>query len=312
MQSRASGSWTANADDSVGLYLREISATPLLTAAEELVLAERLARGRVAARRLQSETLTADERRRLLAQQSDGIAARRRLIEANLRLVVSVAKRYRSTTMSLLDLIQEGNVGLMHAIDKFDPSKGFRLSTYSIWWIRQAISRGVIEKEGMVRVPVNRTEVIRKVARLAERLQQEHGRVATARELGQELGLSLDQVLDHLGGTGQPMSLDAPVDREGETALAELVPDNATPEPLDQAIHAMLREHLARAMGVLSQRERTVLMLRFGLWADDDHTLQECGRAMNISAERVRQIEHRALKKLRNPAVNWQLRGFAE
>jgi RNA polymerase primary sigma factor len=270
--------------DSLRLYLREISRIPLLSAVREIELAEAIQRG---------------ER-----------AARNALIEANLRLVVSIAKRYVGQGMSLEDLIGEGNIGLIRAVTKFDPSKGFRFSTYATWWIKQAITRSILEGVRAVRLPVYIMEEVMRVKRMTRRLYQEVGREPSPAQIGEALGITEERVGELMVWAEKIFSLDAPLSDEEENTLADIIEDQATQDPSDLTARSLLRQEVLRALESLTVRERQVIALRFGLYDDQDHTLEEVGRELKVTRERVRQIEERAIRKLRHPQSSRFLREY--
>ncbi len=270
--------------DSLRLYLREISRIPLLSAAREIELAEAIQRG-------------------------DRVA-RNALIEANLRLVVSIAKRYVGQGMSLEDLLGEGNIGLIRAVGKFDPSKGFRFSTYATWWIKQAITRSILEGVRAVRLPVYIMEEVMRVKRTTRRLYQEVGREPTPAQIGEALGLTGERVGELMVWAERIFSLDAPLSDEEENTLADIIEDQAMQDPSDLTARSLLRQEVMRALDSLTVRERQVIALRFGLYDDQDHTLEEVGRELKVTRERVRQIEERAIRKLRHPQSSRFLREY--
>ena len=262
-------------DDSVKQYLKEIGTYPLLTAQQELQLAERIARGD------------------MLAQQQ--------LIETNLRLVVSIAKHYTNQGLSLLDLVQEGNIGLMRAAQKFDYKRGFRFSTYATWWIRQAISRAIAEHSRTISVPVHVVEIIYKIKRIARRIYQEDGIEALPEQIAVEMGLPKERVVELLNVSDQPISLDAPVADDEQYHLADTIEDVTTTTPVDQITHTMQRTFIEQAMRVLNERERTIVEMRYGLKDGRTHTLDEVSAFYKLTRERIRQIEVKALRKMRYP-----------
>ena len=270
--------------DSLRLYLREISRISLLSAAREVELAEAFQRG---------------ER-----------TARNALIEANLRLVVSIAKRYVGQGMSLEDLIGEGNIGLIRAVTKFDPSKGFRFSTYATWWIKQAITRSILEGVRAVRLPVYIMEEVMRVKRMTRRLYQEVGHEPSPAQVGEALGITEERVGELMVWAEKIFSLDAPLSDEEENTLADIIEDQATQDPSDLTARSLLRQEVMRALESLTVRERQVIALRFGLYDDQDHTLEEVGRELKVTRERVRQIEERAIRKLRHPQSSRFLREY--
>jgi RNA polymerase primary sigma factor len=272
--------------DSLRLYLREIARIPLLSAQRELDLAQRVERG---------------ER-----------SARNHLIEANLRLVVSIAKRYVGQGLPLEDLIGEGNIGLIRAVVKFDPSKGFRFSTYATWWIKQAITRSILEGTRTVRLPVYIMEEVMRVKRTTRQLYQELGHEPSVGEIGERLGIPGERVTELLVWAEKVFSLDAPLSDEEESSLADLIEDQSAEGPSASADREMLREEVRRALNGLTLRERQVIELRFGLMDDHDYTLEEVGRRLNVTRERVRQIEERAIRKLRHPAASRLLKEYLD
>jgi RNA polymerase primary sigma factor len=299
--------------DAVDHYLREIGRVPLLNAAEEVELAERIARGVSAAKRLASAAPNDPQlRAALCADVERGDAARHHLIQANLRLVVSIAKKYVGHGMSLLDLIQEGNLGLMRAADTFDVSKGNRFSTYATWWIRQAVSRALAEKGRTIRLPVHLGEDVGKVKRASERLGQALGRPLSVEELAEDLGLSQSRVATMLKASRLPISLETPVGEEGDQTLGDFVEDRAQTSPIEAVAQRLMQRDILAALDILSERERRILTLRYGI-ADGRHrTLEEVGRELGMTRERARQIEAEALQRLRTSDVGSQLRDYLE
>lgn len=272
--------------DSLRLYLREISRISLLSAQRELDLAQRVERG--------------------------DRAARTHLIEANLRLVVSIAKRYVGQGLALEDLIGEGNIGLIRAVMKFDPSKGFRFSTYATWWIKQAITRSILEGTRTVRLPVYIMEEVMRVKRMTRQLYQELGHEPTVAQIGEGLGISAERVTELLVWAEKVFSLDAPLSDEEENSLSDLIEDQGAEGPEGTTDREMLREEVRRALSALTDRERQVIELRFGLLDDHDHTLEEVGKQLKVTRERVRQIEERAIRKLRHPAASRMLKEYLD
>ncbi len=274
-------------DDSVKQYLKEIGSYPLLTAEQELLLAQQVARG--------------------------DLRSRQKLIEANLRLVVSIAKRYSNQGLPLLDLIQEGNIGLMRASQKFDYKRGFRFSTYATWWIRQAISRAIAEHSRTIHIPVHVVEFIYKIKRVARRIYQEQGIEALPEQLAAEVGMTKDRVIELLNISEQPVSLDAPVADDEQYHLADMLVDDSMMAPLDQVSQQQQREHIERAMTVLNPRERTIIEMRYGLCDGHYHTLDDVSVKFQLTRERIRQIEVKALRKLRYPErFDTGMRDFAQ
>jgi RNA polymerase primary sigma factor len=298
--------------DSVRLYLHEIGATDLLTMEEEVWLSKRIEAGKAAELRLQEVDLPALERRSLLAQKLDGERARDHLIQANLRLVVSVAKRYVGRGLSFLDLIQEGNIGLMKATEKFDYKRGYKFSTYATWWIRQAITRAISDQSRTIRLPVHVGETINRVRKMAHRLQQILEREPTEEEVARALDVPAEKVRQILDHSRQPVSLEAPVGMDGDAFLGDFIEDDRLPQPIELASQQMLKAQIAEALGKLTERERKIIQLRFGLEDGRFRTLEEVGREFGITRERIRQIESKALRKLRHPTYSRRLRGYLE
>ena len=272
-------------DDPVRLYLKEIGRVPLLTADREKELAERMMIG--------------DE------------DAKVELVEANLRLVVSIAKRYVGRGMFFLDLIQEGNMGLMKAVDKFDYTKGYKFSTYATWWIRQAITRAIADQARTIRIPVHMVETIHKVSRISRQLLQENGREPTADEIGERISMSPEKVREIMKIAQDPVSLETPIGEEEDSHLGDFIPDD-TPSPAEATSTSILREELERQLHTLTPREEHVIKLRFGLYDGRTRTLEEVGKEFDITRERIRQIEAKALRKLRHPSRARHLKGFME
>jgi len=299
--------------DSVQHYLQEIGRVSLLSAAEEVELAERMERGKAAAVRLASaEVLSTQLRVALRADIFSGQDARRHLIQANLRLVVSIAKKYVGRGLALLDLIQEGNIGLMRAVEKFDYHKGNRFSTYATWWIRQAVTRSIAEQGRTIRLPVHMSESVGQVKRAAERLAQALERQPTAEEIATALGQPLDRVERVLEAARRPVSLETPVGEDGEHTLGDFLQDDELPTPADFASQQLLRQDLAAALQHLSERERRIIDLRYGLADGQRRTLEEVGKVLGMTRERARQIEAEALRRLRAPDVGQHLRDYLE
>ena len=273
-------------DDPVRMYLKEIGKVPLLTSEREKELAERMAVG--------------DEE------------AKTELVEANLRLVVSIAKRYVGKGMFFLDLIQEGNLGLMKAVDKFDYTKGYKFSTYATWWIRQAITRAIADQARTIRIPVHMVETIHKVSRYQRQMLQELGREPTPAEIGEKMGMSAEKVREIMKVALDPVSLETPIGEEEDSHLGDFIPDEDTPSPADDASATILREMIERELNTLTPREAHVIKLRFGLYDGRTRTLEEVGKEFDITRERIRQIESKALRKLRHPSRARHLRGFLD
>ncbi len=273
-------------DDPVRMYLKEIGRVPLLTAAEEVELAKQI--------------LAGDE------------AARRRLAEANLRLVVSIAKRYVGRGMLFLDLIQEGNLGLIKAVEKFDYSKGFKFSTYATWWIRQAITRAIADQARTIRIPVHMVETINKLIRVSRKLLQELGRDPTPEEIAKEMGLTEERVREILKISQEPVSLETPIGEEEDSHLGDFIEDEDSPAPAEAASYSLLKEQLEEVLDTLTPREEKVLRLRFGLDDGRARTLEEVGKVFGVTRERIRQIEAKALRKLRHPSRSRKLKDFLD
>ncbi len=299
--------------DPVQHYLQEIGRVALLTAKEEVQLAERIERGNAAQQRADESTELSLMLRRTLEQEiASGNEARRHLIQANLRLVVSIAKKYVGRGLSLLDLIQEGNIGLMRAVEKFDYRKGNRFSTYATWWIRQAVTRAIAEQGRTIRLPVHMSESVGQVKRTAERLAQSLERQPTAEEIAIALGQPLERIQRVLEAARRPVSLETPVGDEGEHTLGDFLPDDELPSPGEFASAQLLRQDLSAALDHLSERERRIIDLRYGLVDGRRRTLEEVGRALGMTRERARQIEAEALRRLRSPDVGQHLRDYLE
>lgn len=273
-------------DDPVRMYLKEIGKVPLLTADEERDLAERMERG--------------DEE------------AKKRLCEANLRLVVSIAKRYVGRGMLFLDLIQEGNLGLIKAVDKFDYTKGYKFSTYATWWIRQAITRSIADQARTIRIPVHMVETINKLIRVSRQLLQTYGREPTPEEIAVEMGLSVEKVREIQKIAQEPVSLETPIGEEEDSHLGDFIPDEEVPAPAEAAAFSMLKEQLVEVLDTLTEREQKVLKLRFGLEDGRARTLEEVGKEFEVTRERIRQIEAKALRKLRHPSRSKKLKDYLE
>ncbi|MEF2802800.1 MAG: RNA polymerase sigma factor RpoD [Acutalibacter sp.] len=273
-------------DDPVKVYLKEIGRVPLLTPDEEVDLAVRISNG--------------DE------------AAKKRLSEANLRLVVSIAKRYLGRGMQFLDLIQEGNLGLIKAVEKFDYTKGFKFSTYATWWIRQAITRAIADQARTIRIPVHMVETINKVKKVSSQLLHANGREPSAEEVAEELDMPVDKVREIMWVAQEPVSLETPIGEEEDSHLGDFIPDDDAPAPADAASHTLLKETLSSVLDSLTPREEKVLRLRFGLEDGRSRTLEEVGKEFNVTRERIRQIEAKALRKLRHPSRSKKLKDFLD
>ncbi len=273
-------------DDPVKVYLKEIGRVPLLTSEEEVELAIRI---------------------------SDGdVQAKQRLSEANLRLVVSIAKRYLGRGMQFLDLIQEGNLGLIKAVEKFDYTKGFKFSTYATWWIRQAITRAIADQARTIRIPVHMVETINKVKKVQSQLLHQNGHEPSPDEIAEEIDMPVDKVREIMRVAQEPVSLETPIGEEEDSHLGDFIPDNDAPAPADAASHTMLREQLSDVLSTLTPREEKVLRLRFGLEDGRSRTLEEVGKEFNVTRERIRQIEAKALRKLRHPQRSKKLKDYLD
>ncbi|MFE0728044.1 RNA polymerase sigma factor [Streptomyces antibioticus] len=304
---------TGPSSDLFRQYLREIGRIPLLTAAEEVELARRVEAGLFAEEKLGStpdlDSQLAVDLDRLVVR---GRMAKRRLIEANLRLVVSVAKRYVGRGLTMLDLVQEGNLGLIRAVEKFDYARGYKFSTYATWWIRQAMSRALADQARTIRVPVHVVELINRVVRVQRRMLQERGYEPTPEEVADQLDLAPERVGEVLRLAQEPVSLHAPVGEEDDVALGDLIEDGDAASPVESAAFLLLREHLEAVLSTLGERERKVVQLRYGLVDGRARTLEEIGRIFGVTRERIRQIESKTLNKLRDHAFADQLRGYLD
>jgi RNA polymerase primary sigma factor len=306
--------------DPVRTYLKEIGKVDLLDAAREVALARRIEAGQEAAARLAAldildgvtGPLAADDRRRLMALVADGDAAKRQLIEANLRLVVSIAKRYLGRGLLFLDLIQEGNLGLIRAVEKFDYTKGFKFSTYATWWIRQAITRAIADQARTIRIPVHMVETINAVLRVQRQLLQELGREPTVEELAAKIDLPVARVREIQRIAQEPVSLETPVGQEDDSQLGDFIEDQQAVAPAEAAARAMLSEAVGEALEQLTERERKVVRLRFGLEDGQVRTLEEVGKEFGVTRERIRQIEAKTLAKLRHPLRSQKLRDYLD
>ena len=298
-------------DDSISLYLKEIGRIPLLTAEQEVSLAKRMEAGRLSKRRLSNErSLGYDERADLSAIVRDGKSAQEHLIKANSRLVVSVAKKYVGRGVPFLDLIQEGNIGLIRAVNKFDYRRGYKFSTYATWWIRQAVTRAIADQGRTIRVPVHMYEQINRLARVSRQLVQELGRDPTVEEIAGELGVSPKKVERTIKVSQRPLSLEMPVGEEDDSFLGDFIEDNDAPSPTDQASQQLLRDQIDDIFVSLTPREVRILQLRFGLVDGYSYTLEEVGKKFGVTRERIRQIEAQALGRLRHPSRSRKLRDF--
>jgi RNA polymerase primary sigma factor len=299
-----------DSDDLLSLYLKEVGRIPLLTPEEEVELARRIERGRAAERRLAQGGLSPEERRRLEEIVADGRAAQEHLILANTRLVISVAKKYAGRGLPLSDLIQEGNIGLIRAVKKFDWRRGHKFSTYATWWIRQAVTRAIADQSRTIRVPVHMGDQINKLMRLQQQLAQELGREPTPEELAEAMGIPRARAEQLLQMARQPLSLETPTDDEEDSVLGDFIEDRGTASPAEAVSQQMLREILHEALATLSPREARILQLRYGLADGRSYTLEEVGRKLGVTRERVRQIEAQALARLRHPTYARKLREF--
>ena len=303
--------------DPVRMYLKEIGKVPLLSAAEEIDLAMKIEAGVAAAAELdkaeeEGRELERREKRRLGRVEQVGIDAKQQLIEANLRLVVSIAKRYVGRGMLFLDLIQEGNLGLIKAVEKFDYRKGYKFSTYATWWIRQAITRAIADQARTIRIPVHMVETINKLVRIQRQLLQELGREPTPEEIGKEMGLPAERVREIQKISQEPVSLETPIGEEEDSQLGDFIEDDAAVVPPDAASFSMLQEQLSKVLDGLAERERKVISLRFGLEDGHPRTLEEVGREFGVTRERIRQIESKTLAKLRHPSRSSKLKDYLE
>lgn len=303
--------------DPVRMYLKEIGRVPLLNAAEEIDLAKKIEAGVAATEELdraEDEGIELDrkEKRRLTRIEQVGLDAKQQLIEANLRLVVSIAKRYVGRGMLFLDLIQEGNLGLIRAVEKFDYTKGFKFSTYATWWIRQAITRAIADQARTIRIPVHMVETINKLVRIQRQLLQELGREPTPEEIGEEMGLPPERIREIQKISQEPVSLETPIGEEEDSQLGDFIEDDAAVVPPDAASFSMLQEQLGKVLDGLAERERKVISLRFGLEDGHPRTLEEVGREFGVTRERIRQIESKTLAKLRHPSRSSKLKDYLE
>ncbi|HHX45007.1 MAG TPA: sigma-70 family RNA polymerase sigma factor [Chloroflexi bacterium] len=299
-----------SADDTVSLYLKQMGQVRLLTGAEEVMLAQQIEEGDKARARLRDKSLSPEERARQQDLVDLGEQARVKLVEANTRLVVSVAKKYIGQGVPFLDLIQEGNIGLMKAVEKFDYHRGYKFSTYATWWIRQGITRALAQQSRLIRLPVHAGDQIRRIYRIAEQLEQETGRRPTPEEIAEQTGLTPTKVERLLRISRYPVSLERPVGDDGDTEFGDFIEDDESPPPTEVAYQQLLRETLEEVMTALSPREARILRLRFGLRDGRAHTLEEVGEKFGLTRERIRQIEHQALDRLRHPHRSKQLRDY--
>lgn len=300
-------------DDPVRMYLQEIGQVPLLTAEQEVDLAQKMERGDIARDRLECEDYTCGkDRSRLERDFMCGCDARQHLIQANLRLVVSIAKKYTSYGLTMMDLVQEGNIGLMRAVEKFDYTKGHKFSTYATWWIRQAITRAIADQSRTIRLPVHMGEAISQVKRTSHKLQQSMQREPTPEEIADAMGISPNKVRRTLEASMHPLSLEMPVGQDGEGRMGDFIEDDRVATPSEAAAASMLREQIEEVLQKLPERERKIIQLRYGLKDGRYRTLEEVGVEFGITRERIRQIEAVALRKLRHPHLGKKLRGYLE
>ena len=311
-------------EDPVRMYLKEIGKVPLLSADEEIELAQNMKDGAVAIEKINvlkgrldgaSEEEKAEIKEEIKTLQRDvdkGADAKKRLAEANLRLVVSIAKRYVGRGMLFLDLIQEGNLGLIKAVEKFDYTKGYKFSTYATWWIRQAITRAIADQARTIRIPVHMVETINKLIRVSRQLLQELGREPSPEEIAKEMSMPVDRVREILKISQEPVSLETPIGEEEDSHLGDFIKDDNVPVPADAAAFTLLKEQLEEVLGTLTEREQKVLTLRFGLEDGRARTLEEVGKEFNVTRERIRQIEAKALRKLRHPSRSRKLKDYLE
>jgi RNA polymerase primary sigma factor len=298
--------------DSVHTYLKSIGRTSLLTAEQEVDLAKRIEAGLYAEHKLDTEPdLDPEYRRELAVLAEDGRLAKAHMLEANLRLVVSVAKKYSDRGLTLLDVVQEGNLGLIRAVEKFDYTKGYKFSTYAMWWIRQAIQRGFADSARTIRLPVHVLEMLSKLSRVERDMHQRLGREPTPEELAVELDRTPDQIEELLRTSRQPISLDSTIGEDGETSIGDLIEDVDAPEASELVDRQLMASQLRSALACLSQREATIMSMRFGLYDGNPHTLDEIGRALGLTRERIRQLEKQSLSKLRHPSRAQPLLDFA-
>ena len=299
-----------SSDDTVGLYLKEMARVPLLSTEEEVRLAKLLERGLKARRQLERDGQNPAERERLQKAVAEAKIARHHLIEANTRLVVSIAKKYMGRGVPFLDLIQEGNLGLMKAVEKFDYRRGFRFSTYATWWIRQTITRAIADQGRTIRVPVHMSDRIRRLYKAARQLEQEHGRKPTPEEIAAEMDMEPRKVQWMLKVSWRPLSLEQPVGEEEDSELGSFIEDEGSPTPTQSAYDHLLREKVEEVLATLTPREARILRLRFGLQNGRSYTLEEVGQKFGLTRERIRQIEGKALRRLRHPRRSRQLRDY--
>ncbi len=307
----------APTNDPVRMYLKEIGKVPLLTAEQEVILAKAIEEGEAATAEIDKATddgkkVTSLRLRELQRTERHGQLAKKKLIEANLRLVVSIAKRYVGRGMLFLDLIQEGNLGLIRAVEKFDYTKGYKFSTYATWWIRQAITRAIADQARTIRIPVHMVETINKLIRIQRQLLQDLGREPTPEEIGREMEFSPEKVREILKVSQEPVSLETPIGEEEDSHLGDFIEDSDAVVPVDAASFILLQEQLDSVLHTLSEREKKVIQLRFGLTDGHPRTLEEVGREFGVTRERIRQIESKTLSKLRHPSRSQKLRDYLE
>ena len=303
---------TFGIDDPVRMYLKEIGKVNLLSSDEEVALAQAMSAGAAAEEQLGElgDELSGEDAAALKQLVKEGESAKQRLAEANLRLVVSIAKRYVGRGMHFLDLIQEGNLGLIKAVEKFDYTKGYKFSTYATWWIRQAITRAIADQARTIRIPVHMVETINKVIRVSRQLLQELGHDPSPEEIAAEMGMPVEKVREILKIAQEPVSLETPIGEEEDSHLGDFIPDEDASEPSEAASYTLLKEQLVEVLGTLTKREEKVLRLRFGIEDGRTRTLEEVGREFNVTRERIRQIEAKALRKLRHPSRSKKLKDF--
>ena len=303
-----------NIEDPVRMYLKEIGKVPLLSAEEEIELAQKMEAGEMAKSQLEEagDDLDDEAKKELQKLVAQGDYAKKKLAEANLRLVVSIAKRYVGRGMLFLDLIQEGNLGLIKAVEKFDYRKGYKFSTYATWWIRQAITRAIADQARTIRIPVHMVETINKLIRVSRQLLQELGREPTPEEIAEEMDIPVERVREILKISQEPVSLETPIGEEEDSHLGDFIQDENVPVPADAAAFTLLKEQLVEVLSTLTEREQKVLRLRFGLDEGRARTLEEVGKVFNVTRERIRQIEAKALRKLRHPSRSRKLRDYLE
>jgi RNA polymerase primary sigma factor len=297
-------------DDTVGLYLKELTCVPLLTQKREKQIAQQIVRGRAATRQLQETVCGTAQAAQLQLQIDEGLLAREHLIMANTRLVISIAKRYVGQGVPFLDLIQEGNLGLMKAVEKYDYKRGFRFSTYATWWIRQTITRVIADQARTIRLPVYLSDRLRRLHQVARQIEQTNGRQATAHEIADELDMEPRKVQRMMKASWQPLSLEQPVGEEEDSELAAFIEDDATPSPMQVTLQNMLHDKMEAVLATLSPREANILRLRFGLVNGRTYTLKEVGQEFGLTRERIRQIEIEALRRMRHPCRSRQLRDY--